>query len=138
MPYLVIQSLNLQISRPYGNVCGLDSRRVQVMGLIKNMTTYMYPYPDITCLMDVVVIDLPPAYGKLLSRKWLASMGGSIQMDLSYPLIPNVEGQLVILNREPYYSDHVENLNENELVDVISFVGEFGVKYQRWKFNCIP
>lgn len=32
MPYSMMQSLNLQITRPYGNVCGLDSQRVQVMG----------------------------------------------------------------------------------------------------------
>jgi hypothetical protein len=70
------------------------------MGLMKNLTAYLYAHPDIACLMDVVVIDLPPAYGMLLSRKRSAGVGGSFQMDLSYALIPNAEGEFVILNRD--------------------------------------
>jgi hypothetical protein len=43
---------------------------------------------------------------------------------LSYALIPNAEGQLVILYREPFYSQHVQELNGQEFVDVIGYVGE--------------
>lgn len=85
----------------------------------------MYAYPNIACLMDVVVIDLPPAYGMFLTGKWSGSVCGSIQMDLSYALVPNAKGQLVILHREPYYLEHVEDFNEDELVDVVGFVEEF-------------
>jgi hypothetical protein len=91
-------------------VCGLDSRKVKVDGIINILTTYLNAYPHIAFLMDVVVIDLPLTYGMLLSQKWPDSMGGSIQMDLSYTLIPNVEGQLVVLHREPFYLKHVEEI----------------------------
>ena len=124
IPYSAMMSLNLQISRPYGNVCGLESRRVQVMGLIKNLTTYLYAHPDIECLMDVLVIDFPPSYGMLLSRKSSIGMVFSLQMDLSYSLIPNAEGHLVIPNSEPYYSQNVEDLQQVEYVDDICFVEE--------------
>jgi hypothetical protein len=38
--------------------------------------------------MDVVVIDVPDAWGMLLSRKWVATLGGNLQMDLTYATIP--------------------------------------------------
>jgi hypothetical protein len=130
MPFSVMKSLNLQIIRPYGNVCRLDSRRVQVTCLIKNLTTCLFSHPDITCLMDVVVIDFPPTYGMLLLRKWSTSLGGSIHMDLSYALIPNSKGQLVILNMEPYYSEHVEELEQVEYVDNVCFLEECKLEEQ--------
>lgn len=45
-------------------------------------------------------------------------------MDLSYALIPNSEGQPVILNREPYYSEHVEELEQVEYMDNVCFLEE--------------
>jgi hypothetical protein len=51
--------------------------------------------------MDVVVIDVPDAWGMLLSRKWAATLGGSLQMDLSYATIPTPDGDFVTLYREP-------------------------------------
>jgi hypothetical protein len=51
--------------------------------------------------MDVVVIDVPDAWGMLLSRKWVTTLGGSIQMDLSYATIPTYDGTFVTLYRNP-------------------------------------
>jgi hypothetical protein len=70
-------------------------------------------------LMDVVVIDAPDSWGMLLSRKWAAaSLGGSLQMDLSYATIPTCEGTFVTLYREHPRRYHVEDPNEpmNEFV----------------------
>ena len=46
-------------------------------------------------MMDVVVIDLSPTYGMLLSRKWVAGLGGYLMMDLSYLCVPNSDGALI-------------------------------------------
>jgi hypothetical protein len=43
--------------------------------------------------MDMIVMDVPNPWGMPLSRKWAENLGGNIQMDLSYtviPLYPNV------------------------------------------------
>ena len=72
------------MTRPYGNVCGIDSRRVLSYGLIKNLRVDLFACSDNSTMMDVVVIDLPPTYGMLLSRKWAAGLGGYLLMDLSY------------------------------------------------------
>jgi hypothetical protein len=68
--------------------------------------------------MDVVVIDVSDAWGMLLSQKWVVDLGGSIQMDLYYAIIPTYEGTFVTLHREPMRRYHVEDPQdpENELV----------------------
>ena len=40
--------------------------------------------------MDVVVADIPPKFGVLLSRSWTSKLKGSLQMDMSYATIPVV------------------------------------------------
>lgn len=57
--------------------------------------------------MDVIVIDIPNAWVMLLSRKWGATIGGHVQMDLSYATIPQFDGTSFILYREPTYLSHV-------------------------------
>ena len=50
-------------------------------------------------LMDVVVVDIPPRFGMLLSRSWVAKLKGTLQLDLSYAMVP-VFGQMRKLYRE--------------------------------------
>jgi len=50
--------------------------------------------------MDVVVADIPPKYGMLLSRSWGAKLQRSLQLDLSSTTI-SVFGQPKRLYREP-------------------------------------
>ena len=37
--------------------------------------------------MDIVVADVPPKYGMLLSRSWGAKLQGTMQMDMTYATI---------------------------------------------------
>ena len=50
-------------------------------------------------VMDVVMVDVPPKYGMLLSRSWGAKMQGIMQMDGAFATIP-VFSQLRRLYRE--------------------------------------
>ena len=38
--------------------------------------------------MDVVMADIPPKFGMLLSRSWVAKLKVALQMDMSYATIP--------------------------------------------------
>ena len=51
--------------------------------------------------MDVVVADVPPKYGMLLSRSWGAKLQGTMQMDGTYATI-HVFSQLRRLYREAH------------------------------------
>ena len=48
--------------------------------------------------MDVVIVDIPPKYGLLLSRSWGAKMGGSLQLDMTYTMIPVFGGKFMLEN----------------------------------------
>lgn len=52
-------------------------------------------------MMDVVIVDVPPSYGMLLSRHQGTSAGGSIQFDLSYAPILVFGRETRRLYREP-------------------------------------
>ena len=97
-----MKKLNLNITQKYKNVFGFDSKSVQVEGLIKDLKASLAMNPGISLLMDVVVIDIPDLWGMLLSRKWGATVGGQLQMDLSYATIPQPDGTLLSFTRSLY------------------------------------
>jgi len=51
-------------------------------------------------VMDIVVADVPPKFGMLLSRSWIKILGGTLQMDLTYATIPVFGGEHRRLYRE--------------------------------------
>ena len=51
-------------------------------------------------MMDIVVADIPPKFGLLLSRSWSKILGGTLQMDLMYTPIPMFGGDTKRLYRE--------------------------------------
>ena len=87
MPKSVMEKLNLDITRPYKDLFSFDSSQVRCLGLIKYLCVSPVQYPAKTILMDVVVADIPPKYGMLLSRSWGAKLQGSLQLDMSYATI---------------------------------------------------
>ena len=105
----VMEQLNLRISRPYHNICALDSQTIEVFGLIKGLQVYLKAYPSIMIEMDIMVIDVPDLWGMLINRKSAADLGGSIQMDLSYATLPTPDGGTFRLDREVFRKVHVEN-----------------------------
>jgi len=99
------------------NVCGIDSKAIKHCGVIKDLKVHLATYLDVSLLMDVIVIDVPNAWGMLLSRKWAATLGGSLHMDLSYATIPIGDGSYVILYNHIVTSNHVKIL-EIEMIGV--------------------
>ena len=88
MPKGVVESLGLEIARPYKDLYSFDSKRVKCMGLIKDKVISLNNLPSKNVAMDVVVADIPPKFGILLSRSWTSKLKGSLQMDMSYATIP--------------------------------------------------
>jgi len=50
--------------------------------------------------MDVVIANIPPKYGLLLSRSSGSKLGGSLQIDMTYAMISMFGGQFTQLYRE--------------------------------------
>ena len=62
----------------------MDKRAVIVIGTINALPYKLTTCPNKELTMSVLVVDIPPQYGMLLSRKWSDAMGGSLQCDLSF------------------------------------------------------
>lgn len=55
-------------------------------------------------IMDIVVADVPPNFGMLLSRCWIKRLGGSLQNDLSYAIVPVFGGESKRLYKEAQFA----------------------------------
>ena len=66
MQRVVVESLGLDITRPYKDLYSFDSRKVICLGLIQDMVVTLTQLPAKIIVMDVVVADIPPKFGMLL------------------------------------------------------------------------
>jgi hypothetical protein len=125
----IMEWLSFKITRPYPNVCAMDSREIETHGIILGLQVKLAAHPEVTFKMDVLVIDVPDAWGMLLSRKWATTMGGCIQMDLSYATIPSSENSSFRLLREKERKFHVEDPKEpmNEFIYHVTDMGSFSI-----------
>ena len=99
MPKEIMEKLGLDITRKYHDLYSFDSSRVRCIGLIKDLVVSLDQIPTKNVLMDIVVADIPPRFGMLLSRSWGEKLKGTLQLNFSYATIP-VFGQMRKLYRE--------------------------------------
>jgi hypothetical protein len=52
-----------------------------------DMVVSLAQLPMKSVVMDIVVAEIPPKFGMLLSKTWDKKVGGSLQMDLTYATI---------------------------------------------------
>ena len=110
MPKAVMEILGLEITKPYKDLYSCNSSRVKCLGLIKDLCVNLSQILAKSLLLDIVVADIPPKYGMLLSRSWGAKIQGSLQMDMSYATIP-VFSQTRRLYRESHMKYMVRNID---------------------------
>jgi hypothetical protein len=116
MSLKVMEQLGLKTTRPYGNVCGIDSKRVKVFGVCEDVEVFLIDFPHISLLMDIVVIDVLDAWGMLLSRSWSSSLGGFLSMILTHAYIPMGYGTFEILYSREKNDKHVMDPNGPDYV----------------------
>jgi hypothetical protein len=100
MPKTVMDELGLEVTKTYHDLYSFDSRKVKCLGVIKDLVVSLFQLPMKSVVMDIVVVDVPPKFGMLLSRSWIKILGGNLQMDLSYATIPVFGGEHRRLYRE--------------------------------------
>jgi hypothetical protein len=62
--------------KTYHDLYSFDSRKAKCLGVIKDMVVTLFQLPMNNILMDIVVADVPPKFGMLLSRSWIKRLGG--------------------------------------------------------------
>jgi hypothetical protein len=100
MPKTVMDELGLEITKTYHDLYSFDSRKVKCLGVIKDLVVTLFQLPMKSVVMDIMVVDVPPKFGMLLSRSWIKILGGTLQMDLTYATIPVFGGEHRRLYRE--------------------------------------
>lgn len=78
MPYGVMKELGLSVNTFYGKCYAMDKKEVPVVATIKDVEIKIAAFPKATYKVDVIVTDTKPRYGMLLSRQWVAVVGGNV------------------------------------------------------------
>jgi hypothetical protein len=71
MPKAIMEDLILEVTRAYHDLYSFDSRRVQCLGVIKDLVVSLFQLPMKSMVMDIVVANVPLEFGMLLSRSWI-------------------------------------------------------------------
>ena len=88
MPYAVAKRLHSMPEKTGTRIMQLDITNVKVIGELKDVLIWMGTKPQYTQVIDIVVVDIPEAYGMLLSRDWSAKLNGYFSTDWSHLLLP--------------------------------------------------
>ena len=91
MPKSIMDTLGLDITRPYHDLYSFDYGRVKCLSLIKDLVVSLDQILAKNVLMDVVVVDIPPRFGMLISHSLGEKLKGTLQLDFSYATIPVFE-----------------------------------------------
>ena len=129
-----MEELGLQVAKEYHDLYTFYSKRVQCMGVIKDLVVSLTQLPMKSAFMDIVVAGIPSRFRMLLSRSWSKKLGGTLQMDMSYTTIPVFIGEFRRLYRETQMayiisddespSNHPIYVEEKELGSSILHIAE--------------
>jgi hypothetical protein len=113
MSLKVMEKLGLKVTWPYRNVCGFESRAIPTHGLVENVEVCLGRHPERVIHMDIVVVNVPDVWGMLLSRKFVAMLGGTLVMDLTYINVPMNDGTISRLPNVPMTKVHVQEIGDD-------------------------
>ena len=67
MPKAVMEALGMIITKYYHELFTFDSRAIKYLGVIKDLVVNLAQLPMKSVIMDVVIVDISPKFGMLLS-----------------------------------------------------------------------
>jgi hypothetical protein len=78
MPKTIMDELGLEVTKTYHDLYSFDSRKVKYLGVIKDLVVSLFQLPMKSVVVDIVVADVTPKLGMLLSRSWIKTIGGTL------------------------------------------------------------
>jgi hypothetical protein len=121
MPLSICKKLNTVPLKSDKHVIQLDRTQVKVMGELKDVMIRMATHLKFVQVIDIIVVDIPEAYGLLLSRDWSEKLNGYFSTDWAHLWLP-LKGHMnmIRIDRERYLKHIVtdlETLNEPSSTD---------------------
>jgi hypothetical protein len=138
MPYSVCLQINAKPQKSAIQIVQLDRTRVKVLGELKDVLIRLSSNSKVFQIIDIIVVDIPDAYGLILSRDWSEKLHGYFSTDWSHLWLPyNGKPNQICVNREKYMKHNVTDLDgENEHVDFAnSIVGNYSIDSYFGNFN---
>ena len=74
MMYYVCKNLNVEPQICKTKIIQLDRSHVKVFGELKDVLIHLASNYKVIQLIDIIVVDIPEAYGVILSRDWSAKL----------------------------------------------------------------
>jgi hypothetical protein len=113
MSLKVMQQLGLKVTRPYRSVSGFDSRSIPTHGVIENVEVFLGRYLERVIHIGIVVVYVLDVWGMLLSKKFVAMLGGNLEMDLTYINVHMKDGTISHLPNVPMTKIHVQEISDH-------------------------
>ena len=81
MPLSICKTLKIVPLKSDKHVIQLDKTQVKVMRELKDVMIRIMTHPKFVKVIDIIVVDIPEAYGLLLSRDWSEKLSGYFSID---------------------------------------------------------
>jgi hypothetical protein len=88
MPLSICKKLNTVPLKSDKHVIQLDKTQVKVMGELKDVMIRIATHPKFVQVIDIIIVDIPEAYGLLLSRDWSEKLNGYFSTDWAHLWLP--------------------------------------------------
>jgi hypothetical protein len=111
IPLSICKKLNVVPLKSDKHIIQLDKNQVKVMGEIKDVIIRIVTHPKFVQVIDIIVADIPRAYGLLLSRDWSEKLNGYFSTDWAHLWLPlNGDKNMIRIDRERYLKHIVTDL----------------------------
>ena len=81
MLYSICNKLNAQSQICKKNIIQLDRSHVKVLGELKDVLIHLSLNSKVHQTINIIVVDIPEAYGVILSRDWSSRLNGYFATD---------------------------------------------------------
>jgi hypothetical protein len=131
MPLEVMEALGMKCTKYYETseiIYAIDSRQVLAYGEIKDFYALITVAPHIIIVFNIIVVDLPPAYGVVLEIDWSSMIGGYIMNDGSCMMLPGKEGAMIKVPHKPKKPFSFKKKNNELMEDYIDVgIGNYAI-----------
>jgi hypothetical protein len=88
IPFSICKKLNVIPLKTDKHVIQLDRTQVKVMGELKDVMIRIVTHPKFVQVIDIIVVDIPEAYGLLLSRYWSKNINDYFSTEWAHLWLP--------------------------------------------------
>ena len=88
MPLSICKNIDGQPTPSPSQIIQLDRSVVKFIGEMKDVFIRLSADPRVCQFIDIMVVDIPEAYGLILSRDWSTELNGYFATDWSHMWLP--------------------------------------------------